>query len=61
MDVVDDQGYVEYSPDDRGYVPEGMCIGGGDDVQLTIDVDTGQIIGWDAERVKARIKELQGE
>lgn len=29
-----------------GYVPDGLGIGGGDDVELEIDIDTGQIIGW---------------
>lgn len=42
----------------HGYVPLGMCIGGGDDVELSIDIETGTIIGWDAEKVKARIQEL---
>lgn len=29
-----------------GYVPCGLGIGGGDDVTLTIDLDTGMIVGW---------------
>lgn len=42
----------------HGYVPLGMCIGGGDDVELEIDIETGQILNWDASKVKARIAEL---
>jgi hypothetical protein len=29
-----------------GYVPEHLGIGGDDDVELTIDLDTGMIVGW---------------
>ena len=41
-----------------GYIPLGMCIGGEDDLELTIDIETGTIVGWDAERVKLRLAEL---
>ena len=30
----------------HGYVPRNLGIGGGDYVRLTIDVDSGQILGW---------------
>jgi len=30
----------------NGYVPGGLGIGGGDDVSLTIDLETGQIVNW---------------
>lgn len=42
----------------EGYIPRGMCIGGGDDVRLTIDIATGTIVGWDAERVRERLTEM---
>ncbi len=29
-----------------GYVPYGLGIGGGDYVDLTIDTETGKILGW---------------
>jgi len=32
--------------DRGGYVPHGIGIGGGDNVILTIDIDTGKIVGW---------------
>ena len=31
---------------DYAYVPKGISIGGGDYVELSIDTETGQIIGW---------------
>lgn len=30
----------------NGYVPDGLGIGGGDDIELRIDNDTGKIVGW---------------
>lgn len=42
-----------------GYVPVKMCIGGGDDVELVIDIETGTIQNWDAEKVRARLEELR--
>lgn len=44
-----------------GYVPNDMCIGGGDDVEMEIDVETGTIIGWDKEKVKAKLEMLKLE
>ena len=32
--------------DKEGYVPLGLGIGGGDDVELDIDIKTGQILNW---------------
>jgi len=29
-----------------GYVPRGIGIGGGDDVVLEIDIDSGKIVNW---------------
>ena len=29
-----------------GYVPEGMGVGGGDDIYLEIDKETGKILNW---------------
>lgn len=43
----------------NGYVPVKMCIGGGDDVELVIDIETGTIQNWDAEKVRARLEELR--
>lgn len=48
----------ELTRSSHGYVPLGLCIGGGDDVEFRIDIETGTIVGWDAEKVKARIQEL---
>ena len=33
---------------DYAYVPEGIGIGGGDYVELDIDMETGQILNWKA-------------
>ena len=43
-----------------GYVPRGFGIGGGDDVELIIDLETGQILNWkkpEAEIVREFIAE----
>ncbi len=40
---------VEYD----GYVPRGLGIGGGDDVELTIDLNNGMIVGWKSPSKKA--------
>ena len=43
-----------------GYVPRGIGIGGGDDVELDIDIETGQIIGWNS-KYKDEILKLESE
>ena len=35
--------FIEYGPD---YVPRELGIGGGDYLELRIDIDTGQILDW---------------
>lgn len=30
-----------------GYVPRNIGIGGGDYIDILIDIDSGQVIGWD--------------
>ena len=45
----------------NGYVPRGVSIGGGDDLELTIDVVTGHIIGWDAQKVLTKLAEMDEE
>lgn len=37
------------------YVPTGIGIGGGDYFEIDVDLETGQVIGWDAEKMKAFI------
>lgn len=34
----------------QGYMPEGLLLGCGDETSLTIDVETGMIVGWDKEK-----------
>lgn len=41
------------------YVPVGVGIGGGDAVHLTIDMETGWIVNWDSETVKAAINRIR--
>lgn len=39
--------YIEHlSIDHNGYVPDGLGIGGGDYIEMTVDMDTGQIQDW---------------
>lgn len=42
---------------DGDYVPYGFGIGGGDYLELTIDVETGTVIGWDPEKFKQGVSE----
>lgn len=42
----------------NNYVPRGLGVGGGDAVQLTIDIETGRVLNWDAEKVKAAILDI---
>jgi hypothetical protein len=42
---------------DGDYVPYGFGIGGGDYLKLTIDVETGTIVGWDPEKFKQGVSE----
>jgi hypothetical protein len=44
---------------DGDYVPYGLGIGGGDYLELTIDIETGMVVGWDAEKVKKELDERQ--
>lgn len=41
-----------------GYVPYGLNLGGGDDLQFEVDITTGQILNWDAVKVNARIETM---
>lgn len=49
--------------DHDGYVLGGFHMGphGSDDVEFSVDIETGKIIGWDAEAVKARIAAIVAE
>lgn len=41
------------------YVPKGIGLGpGGDYVNICIDIETGTIVGWDGEKVKAALQQL---
>lgn len=40
-----------------GYVPRDLGIGGGDIIEIAIDIETGKIIGWDKDQFLAWIKE----
>lgn len=43
--------------DHDGYVPHMPGLGSGDYVEVDVDLETGQILGWDAEKVKAGLRE----
>lgn len=36
----------------EGYVPSGLGFGGGDAFNISIDVETGQILNWKSDKVK---------
>ena len=41
------------------HVPHGLGIGeGGDYINLQIDVETGKILNWDANKIKETIQEI---
>lgn len=43
-----------------GYVPFEIGIGGGDYIELEIDVETGKVVGWE-ERFANKILSLQSD
>ena len=45
----------------NGYVPSGMGIGGGNYIELDIDLETGKIIGWDKDRAQKVIDRLRND
>jgi hypothetical protein len=59
-----DLGYTAIYKDDDivfekdGYIPRSLGIGGGDYIELEIDVETGMVVNWGSERVKATIAKL---
>jgi len=55
INIFDDAVQI-YNSDD--YVPEDLGIGGGDYIELLIEVKTGKICGWDADKVNKTISEL---
>lgn len=42
----------------HGYPPSDIGIGGGDMIKLRIDIDTGQIVGWN-EKTKQVVLDMQ--
>jgi hypothetical protein len=46
------------SREHEGYVPRGLGIGGGDDIRLDIDIDSGKIVGWN-DRIRDEILSRQ--
>lgn len=42
-----------------GYVPGNIGIGGGDDVELEIDLETGQILNWNSVSKKQLLESLE--
>lgn len=53
--VIDSEGNAIYEND--GYVPSGLGIGGGDYVEFTVDLTTGQLIGFKP-LTKEKIQEI---
>lgn len=52
----DDDGCVEYD----GYVPRNLGIGGGDYIELNIDMETGLILNWKPKTKQQVLDEFQG-
>ena len=50
FEFLDDQGKTIYEHD--GYAPSIPNLCGGDYTEFTVDVETGQIVGWDSQKVK---------
>ena len=47
-------------PEYDGYVPTDAGVGGGDYIHFTVDVETGQIIGWKNPLLSEDFKEEVG-
>lgn len=43
-----------------GYVPRGICLGGGDYLDVMIDIDTGKVVGWD-DKIRDAVLKMQDE
>lgn len=54
--VKDADGKVVYEQHD-GYVPSGCGVGGGDYIEVQIDIETGQVVGWNTDRAKQGLAE----
>lgn len=48
MDTDDGQSYDGYPP---------RFLGDGDSIELTIDIATGKVVGWDAKKVVEELKD----
>ncbi|MNI67733.1 hypothetical protein D3C73_1233800 [compost metagenome] len=56
VQVLDNDGDRIYHID-GDYVPYGFGIGGGDYLELTIDIETGKVVGWNPETFKKAFEE----
>lgn len=56
FNITDADGDTIYEKND--YAPHDMGIGGGDYIDLEIDIATGKIVGWNTEAVLESIAEL---
>lgn len=43
------------------YLPTNIGVGRGEMIDITIDVDTGTIVGWNSELIKARLQQIKEE
>jgi hypothetical protein len=55
VQVRDDEGKIVSEKD--GYVPYGLGVGGGDYIELKIDLETGKIEDFDPEKVKEALRD----
>lgn len=56
MTITDNSKYIA---EKDGYVPYDIGIGGGDYIEMKIDIDTGQIIGWNVAKVQKFIEQQE--
>lgn len=51
---IEDQNIILASQD-QGYVPEGLGLGGGDYLEIEVDVDSGKILNWNRGQIMRKI------
>jgi hypothetical protein len=45
----------------EGYVKYGLGLGGGDDIEIEVDIETGKIVGWQKPTDDALLDAFYGE
>ena len=61
MEGRDEDGNTIKKFEHDGYVPSDLGFGGGDYVEMEIDITTGQIVGWKPLDEESILEELRGD